>query len=302
MKEKEFVTVAFDIKLAKRILNNELPGRFKTKSGHVMHCCEIDEAHDSALFAMDVYGPKLSYVYNLNGESCVCPDTSANLVIEIPFMYVMKEGDVAVGRGENDTIICIVKSVENRQDGKLQIRTHASFNMDKGTLTFDSSDFKDVKTITPASDIETYVLFDQLVRSNALEANVILQKFFDVNIPTSPLASQQDSDEKDEQGSQSGFGFGGTIEVLNSGGVLQRLGWDNRSLVVFKQIPADIGENVVPKMTSLPQNAKDIILESQKHISYNNQCILYNLHTGEATSWIPTMEDIFSKDWVRVQP
>jgi hypothetical protein len=302
MKEKEFVTVAFDWELAKRIIEQEIPGIFRQKSGQQMCCCGVHEDEKYALFCMDGVGYSLQYMYNLKGQSITFPVKSADLVIEIPFVYVMKEGDVAVGRGENDTIICIVKSVENQPDGKLQIRTHASFNMDKGTLTFDSSDFKDVKTITPASDIETYVLFDQLVRSNALEANVILQKFFDVNIPTSPLASQQDSDEKDEQGSQSGFWFGGAIEALNFGGVLRRLGWDNRSLVVFKQIPADIGENVVPKMTSLPQNAKDIILESQKRISYNNQCILYNLHTGEATSWIPTMEDIFSKDWVRVQP
>lgn len=302
MKEKEFVTVAFDWELAKRIIEQEIPGIFRQKSGQQMCCCGVHEDEKYALFRMDGVGYSLQYMYNLKGQSITFPVKSADLVIEIPFVYVMKEGDVVVGRGENDTIICIVKSVENRQDGKLQIRTHVSFNMDKGTLTFDSSDFKDVKTITPASDIEMYVLFDQLVHSDALEANVILQKFFDVNIPTSPLASQQDSDENDEQGSQSGFGFGGAIEVLNSGGVLQRLGWDNRSLVVFKQIPADIGENVVPKMTSLPQNAKDIILESQKRISYNNQCILYNLHTGEATSWIPTMEDIFAEDWVCVQP
>lgn len=302
MKEKEFVTVAFDWELAKRIIEQEIPGIFRQKSGQQMCCCGVHEDEKYALFRMDGVGCGLQYMYNLKGQSITFPVNSADLVIEIPFVYVMKEGDVVVGRGENDTIICIVKSVENQPDGKLQIRTHVSFNMDKGTLAFDSSDFKDVKTITPASDIETYVLFDQLVHSNALGANVILRKFFDVNIPTSPLASQQVSDENNKQGSQSGFGIGGAKEVLDSGGVLQRLGWNDRGLVVFKQIPADIGESVIPKMTSLPQNAKDIILESQKHISYNNQCILYNLHTGEATSWIPTIADIFAEDWVCVQP
>ena len=38
-------------------------------------------------------------------------------------------------------------------------------------------------------------------------------------------------------------------------------------------------------------------LKNKGFINYNNQCIIYNVDNGQATTWTPTVEDIFSNDW-----
>lgn len=45
-----------------------------------------------------------------------------------------------------------------------------------------------------------------------------------------------------------------------------------------KQIPAHIESDVIPKMQSLPQSAKDLILKD-----------IYNENTGRADSWVPSI-------------
>lgn len=81
--------------------------------------------------------------------------------------------------------------------------------------------------------------------------------------------------------------------------VITREAWkkDNSNLFVFRQVPACIGEDVIPKMQSVPKVAKDLILHCGKIIDYNNQCIIYNLDACEANSWSPSAEDIFADDW-----
>lgn len=66
---------------------------------------------------------------------------------------------------------------------------------------------------------------------------------------------------------------------------------------VIKQVPAHIDSEVIPKMQSLPQSAKDLILTGKGFINYTNQCIIYNENTGRADSWIPSISDVFAEDW-----
>lgn len=91
--------------------------------------------------------------------------------------------------------------------------------------------------------------------------------------------------------------FGDAIEILKQGGAVRRRGWNGKGLSVFKQVPARIGSDIIPKMQSLPQAGKDIILESNGFIDYTSQCLIYNENTGRADSWVPSISDIFSEDW-----
>lgn len=90
--------------------------------------------------------------------------------------------------------------------------------------------------------------------------------------------------------------FGTALALLNQGYVLRRYGWEN-GMVIFKQVPARISEEIVPKMTSLHDEAKKCILTSRKIIDYRDQCLIYDTNLGVATSWVPTMEDLFADDW-----
>ena len=52
--------------------------------------------------------------------------------------------------------------------------------------------------------------------------------------------------------------FGDAIEILKQGGAIRRSGWNGKGLMVFKQVPAHIDSDIIPKMQSLPQSAKTL--------------------------------------------
>lgn len=96
--------------------------------------------------------------------------------------------------------------------------------------------------------------------------------------------------------------FGDAIEVLKQGGSVRRRGWNGKGLFVIKQVPARIESNIIPKMQSLPQSAKDLILAGKGFIDYTSQCLIYNENTGRADSWVPSISDVFAEDWEIVEP
>lgn len=91
--------------------------------------------------------------------------------------------------------------------------------------------------------------------------------------------------------------FGEAIELLKQGKSIRRRGWNGKGLVVFKQVPSHIGSDIIPKMQSLPQSAKDIIMEGTGFIDYTSQCLIYDQNIGRADSWVPSISDIFAEDW-----
>lgn len=93
------------------------------------------------------------------------------------------------------------------------------------------------------------------------------------------------------------YNFGEAIQALKLGLAIRRSGWGDKDLVIFKQVPAHIGGEIIPKMQSLSNQAKDLIENGKNCIDYKDQCLLYNRETGEATSWSPSTEDLFAKDW-----
>ena len=97
--------------------------------------------------------------------------------------------------------------------------------------------------------------------------------------------------------SLSAMDFGDAIEVLKQGGAIRRSGWNGKGLFVVKQIPAHIESDVIPKMQSLPQAAKDQIMRTKGFIDYTSQCLIYNENTGRADSWVPSISDVFAQDW-----
>ena len=88
-----------------------------------------------------------------------------------------------------------------------------------------------------------------------------------------------------------------TVKALRSGYPVRRRSWENKGLFVVKQVPAHITEDVIPKMQSLPQLAKDIIMaRDNKHINYTDQMLIIH-PDGRADSWTPSASDVFAEDW-----
>ena len=104
--------------------------------------------------------------------------------------------------------------------------------------------------------------------------------------------------EKVEEGKESeNLNFGEVIEILKQGGLVRRKGWNGKGLFVIKQVPAHIESDIIPRMQSLPQSAKDRILKGKGFVDYTSQCLIYNENTGRADSWVPSVSDIFAEDW-----
>ena len=98
-------------------------------------------------------------------------------------------------------------------------------------------------------------------------------------------------------GNLSGMSFGIAIEALKFGLPIKRKDWNEKGLFVIKQVPSHIEGDTIPKMQSLPQSAKDILMSRENpHIDYINQMLIVN-SDGRADSWTPSVSDIFAEDW-----
>ena len=95
--------------------------------------------------------------------------------------------------------------------------------------------------------------------------------------------------------------FGKAIEALKAGSAIRRSGWNGKGLFVVKQVPSHITGDIIPKMQSLPQSAKNILMSRENpHIDYTNQMLIIN-PDGRADSWVPSSSDVFAEDWEIVE-
>lgn len=98
-----------------------------------------------------------------------------------------------------------------------------------------------------------------------------------------------------------GLSFEQILPLLREGFAIRREGWNGAGLMVFKQVPAHITSDIIPKMQSLPDEAKRLVLEAGDRIDYASQCLIFNPATGEANSWVPSISDVFANDWQLVE-
>lgn len=90
--------------------------------------------------------------------------------------------------------------------------------------------------------------------------------------------------------------FGQAIENLKKGLKLQRAGWNGKGLFIFKQIPANISTEIIPKMQSVPDSVKSTMLERNQNLNYRNQCVIVDKE-GNVDNWNPSISDVFAEDW-----
>lgn len=94
--------------------------------------------------------------------------------------------------------------------------------------------------------------------------------------------------------------FGEALQALEVGKCIRRESWVGDKFVV-KQIDSDIPAEVVPKMQSLPDSAKQFIGKTADgDIHYRNQCLIVKQYPSStvATNYVPDWNDMFAKDWM----
>ena len=94
--------------------------------------------------------------------------------------------------------------------------------------------------------------------------------------------------------------FGEVITSLQNGKAVKRNVWSD-GVCVVKQVDSDISSEIVPKMQSLPDDAKEFVLASEtKVIHYRSQCLKMKQYPDGgvvATNYVPDWLDIFASDW-----
>jgi hypothetical protein len=97
--------------------------------------------------------------------------------------------------------------------------------------------------------------------------------------------------------------IGDAIELINDGKMAYREGWNGKGLFIFKQVPAQIGKDIVPKMQSLPQPVKDEFErrfndenEQIDAIYYSDQIALVGT-SNQISGWSPSTNDTLATDW-----
>jgi hypothetical protein len=94
--------------------------------------------------------------------------------------------------------------------------------------------------------------------------------------------------------------------LKDDGKCVSRDGWNGKQFV-FMQVPATIHKDVVPKMQSLPQSAKDIFqkrfddpAQQIDAIYYNNQFAIVG-PSNMVCGWVPSATDLLETDWFIVE-
>ena len=93
--------------------------------------------------------------------------------------------------------------------------------------------------------------------------------------------------------------FSEVLEALRNGERLVNGSLSVKGGYIVRQIPQIVPQEVVPKMTSLPDSAKEVAKYGP--IAFHDQVLLVywdnELGCSAATSYIPTWYDIFRDDW-----
>ena len=99
--------------------------------------------------------------------------------------------------------------------------------------------------------------------------------------------------------------IGKAIKALKEGKRIRREMWPLEKRFIFRQVPAEINESIVPKMQSLPQSVKDFFNwtftearnEQIDAIYYQDHVALVG-PTNTIINYAFQAEDVLAEDWV----
>jgi hypothetical protein len=95
------------------------------------------------------------------------------------------------------------------------------------------------------------------------------------------------------------FSFGEATKTLKAGGLVQRAGWNGKGMFVFRQVPATIEMDIIPKMTSVPALVKNVFASRGRAIHYNNQMAIVD-KDNNISGWNASSQDVMAEDWYEV--
>lgn len=90
--------------------------------------------------------------------------------------------------------------------------------------------------------------------------------------------------------------FSEVQEALAQGAMIFRTGWNGKGMFVYKQVPSKCSVEVIHKMTSLPESAREYYIEKGEPIKFGSQMCIVG-PDNVINSWVPSSSDLFANDW-----
>ena len=94
--------------------------------------------------------------------------------------------------------------------------------------------------------------------------------------------------------------FSEVLDALKEGKALTNARLSYKGGFIVRQVPQSISKEIIPKMTSLPEEAKQV-LKDRGDIHFHDQVLLFLWSPMQeahmVTSYIPTWYDIFDETW-----
>lgn len=87
------------------------------------------------------------------------------------------------------------------------------------------------------------------------------------------------------------------LTAAREGYLISRAGWNGKGRYVFIQVPSEVPEAIIPKMSSLPNSAKTLLVQRGGSIRYVNQAALIN-PDNTIQGWSPSLSDTMAEDWI----
>lgn len=98
--------------------------------------------------------------------------------------------------------------------------------------------------------------------------------------------------------------IGIAVKALKEGKLAKRHSWDSAKKFIFMQVPSTINSSIIPKMQSLPPDAKKEFIktfddsdEQIDAIYYSDQIAIVGL-SNSVKGYSPSCEDILAEDWL----
>lgn len=90
--------------------------------------------------------------------------------------------------------------------------------------------------------------------------------------------------------------FGAAIRAMMDGLPVTRSGWNGKGLFVFRQVPSLVPSGVVPRMTSLPERVREVLVSRGFALRYKDQFCLVS-PDSTLQGWAPSAPDVLADDW-----
>ena len=98
--------------------------------------------------------------------------------------------------------------------------------------------------------------------------------------------------------------IGVAVKALKDGKLAKRSSWQSDKKFIFMQVPSIINSDIIPKMQSLPPDAKMAFIktfndpdEQIDAIYYSDQIAIVGL-SNSIKAFSPSCEDILAEDWI----